>query len=72
MLLFAPTSPALMLRPSSQQSSLLTTVEPKRSSALNEKPDHRLQDILAGPSVGKWLESDADEQILIHLTVSSE
>lgn len=51
------------------QSSLLKTVEPKRSSALNEKPDHRLQDILNGPNGGKWLESDADEQLLIHLTV---
>lgn len=54
----------------SQQSSLLKSVEPNRSSALNEKPDHRLQDILSGPSGGKWLESDADEQLLIHLSVS--
>ncbi|GAC94829.1 thioredoxin [Pseudozyma hubeiensis SY62] len=46
--------------------------EPKRSSALNEKPDHRLQDILAGPSGSKWLESDADEQLLIHLTFKQQ
>lgn len=45
-------------------------MEPKRSSALNEKPNHRLQDILGGPTGGKWLESDADEQLLIHFTVS--
>ncbi|EST08820.1 PITH domain protein [Kalmanozyma brasiliensis GHG001] len=49
-------------------SSLLKTVEANRSSALNEKPDHRLQDILNGPNGGKWLESDADEQLLIHLS----
>ncbi|CBQ69001.1 related to TRX2-thioredoxin II [Sporisorium reilianum SRZ2] len=53
-------------------SSLLKTVEPKRSSALNEKPDRRLQDILNGPSGGKWLESDADEQLLIHLTFKQQ
>ncbi|KAJ1021314.1 hypothetical protein NDA18_005553 [Ustilago nuda] len=48
--------------------SLLATVELKRCSALNEKPDRRLQDIISGPSGGKWLESDADEQLLIHIT----
>ncbi|SPO31062.1 related to TRX2 - thioredoxin II [Ustilago trichophora] len=53
-------------------SSLLTTVEPKRSSALNEKADRRLQDILGGPSGGKWLESDADEQLLIELTFKQQ
>ncbi|SNX87059.1 related to TRX2 - thioredoxin II [Melanopsichium pennsylvanicum] len=53
-------------------SSLLKTVEPKRSSALNEKPDRRLQDILSGPNGGKWLESDADEQLLIHLTFKQQ
>ncbi|CDW97443.1 hypothetical protein, partial [Sporisorium scitamineum] len=52
-------------------SSLLKIVEPKRSWALNEKPDRRLQDILNGPSGGKWLESDADEQLLIFLTASA-
>ncbi|KAJ1017791.1 hypothetical protein NDA16_005108 [Ustilago loliicola] len=52
--------------------SLLGTVEPKRSSALNEKPDRRLQDIITGPSGGKWLESDADEQLLIHLTFKGQ
>lgn len=52
------------------QSSLLSLVEPKESSAVNEHPEHRLHDILNGPSGGKWLESDADEQLLIHLSVS--
>ncbi|SPO30682.1 related to TRX2 - thioredoxin II [Ustilago trichophora] len=53
-------------------SSLLEAVELKRSSALNENPDRRLQDILGGPNGGKWLESDADEQLLIHLTFKQQ
>ncbi|TKY88904.1 hypothetical protein EX895_002145 [Sporisorium graminicola] len=53
-------------------SSLLQTVELKQSLALNEKSDHRLQDILTGSSGGNWLESDADEQLLILLTFKQQ
>ncbi|GAC77631.1 hypothetical protein PANT_27d00045 [Moesziomyces antarcticus T-34] len=52
--------------------SLLKVVEPKQSLALNEKPDRRLHDILAGPSGGKWLESDADDQLLISLSFKQQ
>ncbi|KAI3478195.1 hypothetical protein L1887_59924 [Cichorium endivia] len=54
------------------RTSLLKVVEPKQSLALNEKPDRRLHDILAGPSGGKWLESDADDQLLISLSFKQQ
>lgn len=40
-----------------------------QSSCLNEASSHTLSDLMKGGG-DKWLESDSDEELLLHLTVN--
>lgn len=54
------------------QQSLLSLIDSKNSGCLNESPSHSLSSIVKGASGGKWLESDADEQLIMTLAVSQK
>lgn len=53
------------------QSSLNSSLELSQVSCLNEADGHTVRDLLKGGS-GKWLESDCDEQLLLHLPFNQQ
>ena len=50
------------------QSSLNGSIDQQQVSCLNEDASHTIRDLLKGGG-DKWLESDADEQLLLHIPV---
>ena len=62
-------SPAdLKLPPLRAQTSLNSQIDQSQVHCLNEASDHTLKDTLRGGG-DKWLESDADEQLLLQIPV---
>ena len=55
-----------------QQNSILSLLDTKRCSSLNEQGSHSLSSIIKGASGGSYLESDADEQLILHLSFSQK
>lgn len=54
--------------PSASQSSLNGSIDNQQVQCLNEDASHTIRDLLKGGG-DKWLESDADEQLLLHIPV---
>lgn len=51
------------------QSSLNGSIDMAQVHCLNEDSSHTIRDLLKGGGGDKWLESDADEQLLLHIPV---
>ncbi|PWN48877.1 thioredoxin-domain-containing protein [Violaceomyces palustris] len=66
------TGPGLVQGITEGHSSLLPLIDSSQSFALNESSTHGLKSIIKGPSGGSWLESDADEQLLICLSFNQK
>lgn len=65
-----PLSPCYLAFPISvlSQSSLNGSIDAQQVQCLNEDASHTIRDLLKGGG-DKWLESDADEQLLLHIPV---
>lgn len=56
------------LAPATWQVSLNSEIDQSQVHCLNESAEHPLKDMLRGGD-DKWLESDADEQLLLHIPI---
>ncbi|GAA6058788.1 hypothetical protein JCM10212_001904 [Sporobolomyces blumeae] len=51
--------------------SLNSSIDLSQIQCLNEASEHTIRDLLRTPGKDKWLESDADEQLLLHIPTNS-